>query len=143
MSELFYVQGLILLSAFCSYACVYLLYTPKPSVLILFQPNLVYLIIYICLRNSVTRDRMGRLFSFVARVMQDVAVPAVSMFHGLGVDEHTALLLDITTGDASAVGVGTAYVCEANHKAQICKSGTSLTYQGSVRDSLSADFMRS
>ena len=71
---------------------------------------------------------MGRMVTFMARIFADNT--DVSLVHAVGIDEHTALLLDVTTGSVSAVGVGTAYVCSSDHKAQICKSGTPLTYQG-------------
>ena len=79
-------------------------------------------------RFLVTRDRMGRMLTFVARVMEDVASPAVSLARGVGIDERTALLLDVTTGDVTAVGSGTAYVCLADHKAETCKQKTALSY---------------
>lgn len=82
------------------------------------------------LRIKVTRDRMGRMLTMLARIMEDVASPPVSLAHAVGIDEHTALLLDITSGDVTAVGVGTAYVCTADHKADVCKSKTALTYKG-------------
>lgn len=85
----------------------------------------------------VTRDRMGRMLTFVARILQDDLLSkaskgdaAVSVARGVGVDEHTALLLDVTTGDVSAVGVGTAYVCSADHDPTICAAETPLTFKG-------------
>jgi cyanophycinase-like exopeptidase len=47
---------------------------------------------------------------------------------GVGVDEHTALLLDVTSGNVQAVGVGTAYVCSAQKDAEVCSSNTPLTF---------------
>jgi len=79
--------------------------------------------------HFVTRNRMGRLVAFMARIVKDVASPAVSAARGVGIDEHTALLLDINTGDVTAVGISTAYVCYADHQPQVCKSGTPLTFQ--------------
>lgn len=52
----------------------------------------------------------------------------ISLVRAVGVDEHTALLLDINTGDVSIVGVGTAYVCTANHVPEVCKANTPLTF---------------
>lgn len=76
--------------------------------------------------HFVTRNRMGRMLTFLARDLQDNKSLALS--RAVGVDEHTALLLDVTTGDVSAVGVGTAYVCTSDHKPEICKDGTPLTF---------------
>lgn len=47
----------------------------------------------------------------------------------MGIDEHTALLLDVTTGAVSVVGVNTAYVCMADHQPITCKSSTPLTFK--------------
>jgi hypothetical protein len=44
------------------------------------------------------------------------------------VDEHTALLLDVHTGDVRTVGVGTAYVCSSDHDPEVCSSKTPLTF---------------
>ena len=77
--------------------------------------------------HFVTRDRMGRMLTFLARDLQDDK--AMTMSRAVGVDEHTALLLDVTNGDVSAVGVGTAYVCTSQHDPEVCKSGTPLTFQ--------------
>lgn len=83
---------------------------------------------------TVTRDRMGRMLTFVARIQEgDVfAAQATSSqtIRGVGIDEHTALLLDVTNGDISAVGVGTAYICAADHKAAVCEPREYLTFGG-------------
>ncbi len=81
--------------------------------------------------TAVTRDRMGRMLTFVARIMADENVPAGGV-HGVGVDEHTALLLDAATGDVQAVGVNTAYVCSPQHAAEVCSDGKPLTFRGNV-----------
>jgi len=78
--------------------------------------------------HFVTRDRMGRMLTFVARALADDS-SSLSTVRGVGVDEHTALLVETGTGDVTAVGVGTAYVCTAAHDAQVCKSGTPLTFK--------------
>lgn len=79
---------------------------------------------------TVTRDRMGRLMAFVARVMKDVDAVAPVVGRGIGIDEHTALLMNPTNGDVSIVGIGTAYVCTSDHKAAVCESGKELTFEG-------------
>lgn len=80
-------------------------------------------------KSAVTRDRMGRMLTMMARVIEDVASPPVNFARAIGTDEHTALLLDTTTGDVTAVGVGTSYVCTGDHHAEVCKSKTPLTFQ--------------
>lgn len=52
------------------------------------------------------------------------------MCHVSGVDEHTALLLDVQTGGVRAVGVGTAYVCTSSSAPEVCSSKTPLTFTG-------------
>lgn len=84
--------------------------------------------------HFVTRDRMGRMLTFLSRLIKD-AIESSSMFntYGVGVDEHTALLLNITTGNAVIVGKGTAYVCSSlNHGPSICEKNTPLTYEGKI-----------
>lgn len=73
---------------------------------------------------------MGRMLTFSARILKDIDTKPPSISRSVGVDEHTALLLNIQTGDVQAVGQGTAYVCQSNHPAQICKKDTPLTFQG-------------
>ena len=56
---------------------------------------------------------MGRMNTFMARILKDVDSKPPALSRAVGVDEHTALLLDPKTGDVQSVGVGTAYVCDA------------------------------
>jgi cyanophycinase-like exopeptidase len=94
---------------------------------------------YLCFYGTViavTRDRMGRAVTFLSRILKDVANPPVSSARVLGIDEHTALLLDVNTGDVAAVGVGTAYVCSSDHDAAVCESNTNLTFKGMVNSKL-------
>lgn len=76
--------------------------------------------------HFVTRDRMGRMLTFVARIYEDYVHEDV--VRAVGVDEHTALLLDVNTGDVEAVGVGTAYICATEKKAAVCEEKTPLTF---------------
>jgi len=55
------------------------------------------------------RDRMGRLLAFVARIITDNNLS--TNVRGVGVDEETALLLNIHTGEAKTVGKNNAYIC--------------------------------
>jgi len=73
---------------------------------------------------------MGRMITFMSRILNDYGSIAVPMSRAVGIDEHTALLLDITTGDVTAVGVGTAYLCSSDHQPTICKEDTPLTFSG-------------
>ena len=73
---------------------------------------------------------MGRMNTFMARILKDVDAEPPSLSRAVGIDEHTALLLNINTGDVEAVGVGTAYVCESKQPAAVCKKETPLTFQG-------------
>lgn len=73
---------------------------------------------------------MGRMLSFVARLWTDVVSPTPHIVHSIGVDEHTALLLDVHTGIAVTVGVGTAYVCSASMPPGVCQPNTPLTFHG-------------
>lgn len=78
----------------------------------------------------VTRDRMGRTLAFNARIMKDVEKQPPAVARALGVDEHTALLLNTANGDIQSVGVGTAYICESHTTPAVCESRTPLTYTG-------------
>lgn len=58
--------------------------------------------------HLVTRDRMGRLLSFLARIVQDAGgALAPAQARGIGLDENTALVVD--DGVARVMGGGTAY----------------------------------
>lgn len=72
---------------------------------------------------------MGRMNTFMARILKDIDASPPSLVRGVGIDEHTALLLDTLTGSLQSVGVGTAYVCESDAPAAVCKSDTPLTFQ--------------
>jgi len=83
--------------------------------------------------HFVTRDRMGRTLTFMARILTDYVdfLPSDGIVRGVGIDEHTALLMDYSSGDIEIVGVGTAYVCSADlNSYKLCKSGQALTFEG-------------
>jgi len=99
--------------------------------------------------HFVTRDRMGRLVVFMARLAQDGFVPtfaptpdltsnaSLAVVRGIGVDEATALLLDpgnATSGASlKAVGDSTAYACELSSaalKGMVCAENEALTVRG-------------
>lgn len=78
--------------------------------------------------HFVTRNRMGRMNTFQARLLKDVGVPHPRVSRAVGTDEHTALLLNTTTGDVRIVGVGTAYICDSFDNATICEPNQRLTF---------------
>lgn len=81
-----------------------------------------------------TRDRMGRLLTFVARIVQDTWI-TVDAARGIGVDVETALLID---GDvATRVGLGSVYFLRPAVAPVTCKSGTPLTFRSVGVDRLS------
>ena len=70
------------------------------------------------------RDRMGRLITFLARIMQDDWSTDAK---GIGIDEKTALLVD-PKGAVTLVGDGAAYFLRTPGKSEICEDRTELTY---------------
>lgn len=71
-----------------------------------------------------SRDRMGRLITFMARIVND---GWTNMVRGIGVDVETALLVD--DGIASKVGIGSAYFLQTISVPEVCKPKTPLTYR--------------
>lgn len=69
------------------------------------------------------RDRMGRLVTFMARVVND---GWTSTARGIGVDVETALLVE--NGQATRVGLGAAYFMQTVGLPQVCAPKTPLTY---------------
>jgi cyanophycinase-like exopeptidase len=79
---------------------------------------------------------MGRMLTFLARLTKGDTFPGqsttdVKLYRAVGVDEQTALLLDIKTGVATTVGVGSAYVCSPSHVPESCESDIPLSFSGS------------
>jgi cyanophycinase len=73
--------------------------------------------------HFVTRDRMGRLLVFMARIL---ASGDVKQIKGIGIDEQTAVLLE-PDGHSSVVGKGAAYFLDAVTPAPALKAGTPLS----------------
>jgi cyanophycinase len=71
-----------------------------------------------------SRDRMGRLVTFMARIVNDGWTP---MTRGIGVDVETALLVE--NGNATRVGVGSAYFLKTVGFPEVCKPKTPLTFR--------------
>jgi cyanophycinase len=72
------------------------------------------------------RDRMGRLITFLARIVQD---DWASQALGVGIDEQTALTME-PNGVARVVGFGSVYFLITPGDPEICQPKTDLTYQG-------------
>jgi cyanophycinase-like exopeptidase len=74
--------------------------------------------------HFVTRDRMGRLITFLGRIAQDNWSVEPK---GIGIDERTALLVE-PNGSVTRVGNGAAYFLSTPDKPQVCTSRTPLTF---------------
>jgi cyanophycinase len=72
------------------------------------------------------RDRMGRLITFLARIIKD---DWASHALGVGIDEQTALTME-PNGIASVVGTGSVYfLTTPQGDPQVCEPKADLTYQ--------------
>lgn len=78
--------------------------------------------------HLVTRDRMGRLVSFLARIWSENAGKA----RGIGLDEHTALVVD--AGRATIHGSGTAYFVQPLQAADVLQAKKPLTIRNVLVD---------
>jgi len=72
------------------------------------------------------RDRMGRLLSFVARIVQDEWVPLADA-RGIALDQHAALLVDGHI--ARLAGSGSAYFVRPTVAPAVCARGQPLTFR--------------
>jgi len=82
------------------------------------------------------RDRLGRLLVFMATILQSGNVKRI---RGIGIDQHTAFLLD-ADGQGVAAGTGTVYFFEASKRPTVCRPGIPLTFAGiSVRKLISGE----
>jgi cyanophycinase len=79
-----------------------------------------------------SRDRMGRLVTFMARIVNDGWAGSV---RGIGIDVDTALLVD--NGSATRVGTGSAYFLNTVGLPEVCKPKTPLTYRNVMTQRLS------
>lgn len=70
-----------------------------------------------------TRDRMGRLVAFIARIVND---GWSGMARGIGVDVETALLVE--DGKGTRVGAGSVTFLQSVGLPQVCKPKQPLTY---------------
>jgi cyanophycinase len=76
--------------------------------------------------HFVTRNRMGRLLVFMARIGSSASHPAVK---GIGIDEQTAVLLE-PDGHAKIIGRGAAYFLRPSSSPRQLRSGQPLTFTG-------------
>jgi len=77
-------------------------------------------------QHLVTRDRMGRLFGFLARQIQDGRTPSAL---GIAADEVTSVVVD-DAGLATVMGSGNAYFVLADHFPERCQAKKTLSYSG-------------
>ena len=77
-------------------------------------------------QHLVTRDRMGRLYGFLARQIQDGKTPSAL---GVAADEVTSIVVD-KNGLATVYGTGNAYFVLADHFPEVCQARMPLTYSG-------------
>jgi cyanophycinase len=74
--------------------------------------------------HFVARDRMGRLITFLARIIQDGNAPQVS---AIATDEKTAFLME-PDGNGTIAGTGAAYFLRTPGPPEVCKPNTPLTF---------------
>lgn len=75
--------------------------------------------------HLVTRDRMGRLLAFLARIIGEGWVVRPDAARGMGVDEQTAVLID--DGFARVLGAGAAYFLRPSIAATTLQAKQPLT----------------
>lgn len=80
--------------------------------------------------HLVTRDRMGRLLTFVARMIKD-GQTSLDTARAIGVDEQTALVVDGGgAGTGSVLGIGAVYFLKPSIAATTIVARTPLTFYG-------------
>jgi cyanophycinase len=75
--------------------------------------------------HFVTRDRMGRLVAFLARI---AVGRGTHIARAIATDENTAFLMD-SNGKGRIAGHGTAYFISAPGVPEVCEPGKPLTYE--------------
>lgn len=78
--------------------------------------------------HFVARDRMGRLLTFMARILNDGMASEVK---AIAVNEKTALAVE-ADGSARFFGQGPVYFLSANTLPTVCKKSTPLTFAGAA-----------
>lgn len=85
------------------------------------------------------RDRMGRLITFMARLLQDGWTTTTSI-RGLGINEQTAIGIDEHgSGRLFADDGHQAFILSANQTPSICKQGQPLSFHSIKIDKLSPE----
>ena len=69
----------------------------------------------------------GRLVTFLARVMKS-HWSTTNASLGIGISEHSAILLDTSSGIGSFWGVGPIYFLLADHQAEVCDHDHDLIF---------------
>lgn len=77
--------------------------------------------------HIVTRDRMGRLMAFLARLIANGWVQRPDAARAIGVDEATAVMVD--AGQASVLGAGAAYFLRPSIAATTIQARKPLTFR--------------
>ncbi len=77
--------------------------------------------------HLVTRDRMGRLMAFLARIIANGWVERPEAARAIGVDEATAVMVD--AGQASVLGAGAAYFLRPSIAATTMQVKKPLTFR--------------
>lgn len=85
------------------------------------------------------RDRMGRMLTFLARILKDNSDDKVPLARAVGVDEPAGLILNVTSGAATAVGSGNIYLCSSSKDPTICSAESPLTFEDVSCVRISAD----
>jgi cyanophycinase len=75
--------------------------------------------------HFVTRDRMGRLVTFLARIVKDGWAGSAK---GIGIDEMTAIAVE-ANGTATVLGSGAAYFLRTPGAPEVCQAKKALTYR--------------
>jgi cyanophycinase len=75
--------------------------------------------------HFVARNRMGRLITFLARIIED---GWTEQARGIGIDEKTALAVD-GNGYATVFGQGAVYFLETTTAPEVCQKTTPLTFR--------------
>ncbi|MDQ2860545.1 MAG: cyanophycinase [Pseudomonadota bacterium] len=75
--------------------------------------------------HFITRDRMGRLVTFLGRIAHDHAGRRP---YGIALDENTAFLME-ANGKGTVVGSSTVYFLRTPGRPEICEPETRLTYR--------------
>lgn len=75
--------------------------------------------------HFVNRDRMGRLVTFLARILND---GWAAQARGIGIDENTALAVE-ADGNVTLLGTGSAYFLQTPGLPETCLNKTDLIYR--------------